>query len=122
MGNVTIRRRPGQLSRRAQKMPLTARLSLSVPPAVKITSEGRAPSCWARDSRASSIRRRAARPEVCSDDALPPAARTAVIASMAAGCIGVVAAWSRYTGLMACPGYRPGQTGQAACQTALVCP
>ena len=73
-------------------MPLTARLSLSVPPAVKITSDGRAPSSWASVSRASSIRRRATRPVPCSDDALPTVASTAVIASMAAGCIGVVAA------------------------------
>ena len=73
-------------------MPLTARLSLSVPPAVKITSDGRAPSSLASVSRDSSIRRRAARPEPCSDDALPTVASTAVIASMAAGCIGVVAA------------------------------
>ena len=43
-------------------MPLTARLSLSVPPAVKITSDGRAPSSLASVSRDSSIRRRAARP------------------------------------------------------------
>ena len=43
-------------------MPLTARLSLSVPPAVKITSDGRAPSLSAISSRDSSIRRRAARP------------------------------------------------------------
>ena len=40
-------------------MPLTARLSLSVPPAVKITSDGRAPSSWPAISRASSMRRRA---------------------------------------------------------------
>ena len=73
-------------------MPLTARLSLSVPPAVKITSEGRAPNFCASASRASSIRRRAVRPVVCSEDALPAAAKTAVIASMAAGYIGVVAA------------------------------
>ena len=49
-------------------------------------------------SRDSSIRRLAARPAVCSDDALPTVASAANIASMATGCIGVVAAWSRYTG------------------------
>ena len=89
---VTIRLRRGSASRRAQKMPLTARLSLSVPPAVKMTSDGRAPSSSASVSRDSSIRRRAARPVPCSEDALPTVASTAVIASMAAGCIGVVAA------------------------------
>src|ERR1700732_2196214 len=56
-------------------MPLTARLSLSVPPAVKITSDGRAPSFSASVSRDSSIVRRATRPEVCSDDAFPTAGR-----------------------------------------------
>src|SRR5690606_40094386 len=40
---ATMRVRRGSAARRAQKMPLTARLSLSVPPPVKITSEGRAP-------------------------------------------------------------------------------
>ena len=73
-------------------MPLTARLSLSVPPAVNTTSEGRAPSRAAMLSRDSSIRRRAARPAVCSEEAFPTVANAAVIASMAAGCIGVVAA------------------------------
>ena len=80
-------------------MPLTARLSLSVPPAVKITSDGLAPSAAAMSSRASSIMRRARRPEVCSDDALPRASRasfsSAVIAAAASGSMGVVAAWSR---------------------------
>ncbi len=46
-------------------------------------------------SRDSSSRRRAARPAVCSEEALPTCASAAVIASMASGCIGVVAAWSR---------------------------
>jgi hypothetical protein len=69
------------------------------PPAVKITSDGRAPSAAAMVSRASSTRRLARRPEVCSDDALPRTARaslsSAVIAAAASGSIGVVAAWSR---------------------------
>ena len=73
-------------------MPLIARLSLSVPPAVKITSDGRAPRTAATVSRDSSIRRRATRPAVCSEDAFPTVPSTAVIASMAAGSIGVVAA------------------------------
>jgi hypothetical protein len=38
------------------------------------------------------MRLRADRPDVCSDEALPTVDSTAVIASMAAGCIGVVAA------------------------------
>ena len=54
--------RRGSAARRAQKMPLTARLSLSVPPPVKITSDGRAPSAAATRSRDSSTRRRARRP------------------------------------------------------------
>jgi hypothetical protein len=76
-------------------MPLTARLSLSVPPAVNTTSDGRAPRAWAMVSRDSSTRRRAARPEPCSEDALPVIAMAAVIAATAAGSTGVVAAWSR---------------------------
>ncbi len=73
-------------------MPLTARLSLSVPPAVKMISDGRAPSRSAISSRDSSMRRRAVRPLVCSEEALPTVLSTAVIDSTAAGCIGVVAA------------------------------
>ena len=78
----------------------------------KITSEGRAPRRAAIVSRDSSTRRRAARPAVCSEDALPTIDSAAAIASMAAGCIGVEAAWSRYTDrvwLIAHSGYRPGQ-------------
>src|SRR6266550_1539711 len=77
-------------------MPLTARLSLSVPPPVKTTSDGRAPSAAASRSRDSSAVRRARRPEACNDDAFPTSANAAVIAAAAAGSIGVVAAWSRY--------------------------
>eukprot|EP01133_Synstelium_polycarpum_P025930 gene25930-biopygen22365 len=73
-------------------MPLTARLSLSVPPEVKMTSDGRAPKLAAIDSRDSSTRRRAARPEPCSEDALPTVLKVSVIASIAAADIGVVAA------------------------------
>ncbi|SKP41431.1 Uncharacterised protein [Mycobacteroides abscessus subsp. abscessus] len=76
-------------------MPLTARLSLSVPPAVKITSDGRAPRAAAIDSRDSSTRRRASRPAPCKEAAFPVCAMVAAIASMASGRIGVVAAWSR---------------------------
>ena len=46
-------------------------------------------------SRASSTARRACRPEACSELGLPTSSRCAVIASTAAGTIGVVAAWSR---------------------------
>ena len=46
-------------------------------------------------SRDSSTTRRASRPEACSELALPTSDSWAVIASMAAGSIGVVAAWSR---------------------------
>ena len=60
-----------------QYAPLTARLSASVPPEVKITSAGCAPTWAAIDSRASSTTRRAARPEPCSDDAFPDPAELA---------------------------------------------
>jgi hypothetical protein len=74
-------------------------LSLSVPLPVKTTSEGRAPIAAARRSRDSSTTRRACRPAVCRDDALPAADRAAVTAavtvSTASGSMGVEAAWSR---------------------------
>ena len=46
-------------------------------------------------SRDSSTTRRACRPEACSELGLPTSRRCAVIASIATGSIGVVAAWSR---------------------------
>ncbi len=67
-------------------------MSDSVPPLVKTTSEGRAPTAAAIASRDSSTARRAARPDACSDEALPTRERAAVIASTATGSIGVVAA------------------------------
>ena len=67
-----------------------------MPPEVKTTSDGRQPMAPAMVSRDSSTTRRASRPEVCSDDALPVRPSCSVIASIAAGRIGVVAAWSRY--------------------------
>ena len=73
-----IRVRRASAARRAQKMPLTARLSLSVPPPVKMTSDGRAPSAAAARSRASSTTRRARRPGPCSDEALPTSAAALV--------------------------------------------
>ncbi len=95
-GLTTTRVRRGSPSRRAQNMPLTARLSLSVPPPVNSTSEGRAPRAAASRSRDCSAVRRASRPLACSDDALPTRASCSVIAATASGSIGVVAAWSRY--------------------------
>ena len=55
-----IRVRRGSAARRAQYRPLTARLSLSVPPVVSTISDGRAPTAAAIRSRDSSTR--AARP------------------------------------------------------------
>ena len=66
-----------------------------MPPEVNSTSEGRAPSAWAIDSRDSSTTRRARRPEVCSEEGLPTTAISAAIASITCGSTGVVAAWSR---------------------------
>ena len=73
-------------------MPLTARLSLSVPPVVSTTSDGRAPTASAIRSRDSSTTRRARRPAECSDEALPVRRSSAVIAVTAGSSIGVVAA------------------------------
>ena len=70
-----IRRRRGSSARRAHHRPFRARLSASVPPEVKTTSLGWAPSAAAIVSRDSSTVRRAARPEPCRDDALPVRAR-----------------------------------------------
>ena len=75
-----------------QYPPLTARLSASVPPEVKISSAGWAPTWAAIDSRASSTTRRAARPDPCSDEAFPTRPSSRLIASTASGTIGVVAA------------------------------
>ena len=92
---TSTRVRRGSAARRAQYRPLTARLSLSVPPVVNTTSDGRAPTDAAIRSRASSTSRRARRPAVCSDDALPVRASAAAMAATASSSIGVVAAWSR---------------------------
>ncbi len=109
--DTTMRRRRGSVVRRPQNRPLTARLSASVPPAVKTTSLGRAPSAAATDSRASSTVRRAARPAACSDDGLPVRVSSSTNASRAAGDSGVVAAWSRYavTGTGVGPPCAPGR-------------
>ncbi len=92
---VRIRLRWSSAEHRAQNRPFTARLSASVPPLVKITSLARAPNTSASCSRDSSTTRRARRPAACSDDGLPSCASSSVIAAMASGSIGVVAAWSR---------------------------
>ncbi|BAS17160.1 hypothetical protein AHiyo8_54630 [Arthrobacter sp. Hiyo8] len=75
--------------------PLTARLSASVPPDVKMSSEGCAPAAAAIASRASSTDRRARRPEACNDEGLPVRASSRVMAVRATAARGVVAAWSR---------------------------
>ena len=62
MREASTRRRAGSCAVRDHQSPLTARLSASVPPAVKITSLGVTPSAAAIVSRDSSTRRRAARP------------------------------------------------------------
>ena len=85
----------GRPARRAQNIPLTARLSASVPPLVKMTSLARAPNTSAICSRDSSTTRRARRPALCSDEGLPNWASSSVIAAIDSGSIGVVAAWSR---------------------------
>ena len=85
----TCRREP---SWRAQYRPLTARLSASVPPLVKTTSLGRAPNTSASCSRDSSTTRRARLPAACSDEGLPSRASSSVIAVIASGRMGVVAA------------------------------
>ena len=70
-GLARTRVRAGSASRRDQYRPFTARLSASVPPEVKTTSLGRAPSASARVSRASSTVRRALRPAAWREEALP---------------------------------------------------
>ena len=92
MADTSTRVRRGSAARRAQYRPLTARLSLSVPPVVSTTSDGRAPTAAAIRSRDSSTSRRDRRPAECSDDALPVRPHAAVIAAIAASSIGVVAA------------------------------
>ena len=82
----------GSASRRAQKMPLTARFTDSVPPPVNTTSDGRAPRSLAIDSRDSSTMRRARRPEPCSEAAFPGREAARAIAASASGTTGVSAA------------------------------
>ena len=92
---ATIRRCAGSCAAAAHSVPLTARLSDSVPPEVRTISLGRDPRHAAMRSRASSTTARAARPLVCSDEGLPTAPIVSAIASTTCGRTGVVAAWSR---------------------------
>jgi len=62
-------------SRAASAHPITARLSASVPPDVKITWPGSAPSASAIVRFASSMPARAARPNRWAEDGLPKASR-----------------------------------------------
>lgn len=87
-----MRIRRGFSSRLAQYSPLTARLSASVPPEVKITSDGCAPAAAASVSRASSTARLARRPAPCSDEGFPVRASSRVMTVSASADRGVVAA------------------------------
>src|SRR5690606_26473887 len=78
-------------------MPLTARLSASVPPDVNTTSLARTPSTAAMRARASARASAARSPRVCELDGLPNSAvRYGHIASSTSRRTGVVAAESRY--------------------------
>jgi len=59
---------------------------------VNTTSDGRAPTDAAIDSRASSTARRASLPAECSEEALPVRDNASLIAAAACRSIGVVAA------------------------------
>ena len=67
----------------------------SVPPEVKMTLRGSAPTSAATSPRACSISRRAARPSPCTEDGLPVSSSAAVMAARAAGRSGAVAFQSR---------------------------
>ena len=64
----------------------------TVPPEVKITSEGWAQAAAASTSLASSTERRARRPDPCSEEGLPVRASSRVSAASASGARVVVAA------------------------------
>jgi hypothetical protein len=81
--------------RRPWPRPWIARALASVPPLVKTTSPARMPKLWATLSRASSSRRRAARPWPCTAEGLPPASSAASTAARASGRSGSVALASR---------------------------
>jgi hypothetical protein len=82
-------------SRRARPLPARARLLASVPPLVKITPSGAAPTRAATAARASSTIRRPARPQRCTEEGLPQWLSAAVIAAAASGRSGAVAFQSR---------------------------
>jgi hypothetical protein len=60
-------------SRAASAAPMMPRLSASVPPDVKITWFGSAPTAWAISRRACSTPARAARPNRCALEGFPNA-------------------------------------------------
>jgi hypothetical protein len=68
---------------------------LSVPPEVKTTSTGSAPSDAATRARPSSSSIFACWPALWIEDGLPTVVSASVNAASASGRIGVVAAWSR---------------------------
>ena len=89
-------RRRGSAARRDQKMPLSARLSASVPPEVNTTSPGRQPSGLGDGlARLLDHPPGARGPRRAASWGCRRRRRCAVIASTAAGTMGVVAAWSR---------------------------
>ena len=73
----------------------SASMLASVPPEVKTTLRGSAPTSAATCSRASSIRRRAARPSAWTEEGLPQTSSAATIAARASGRSGAVAFQSR---------------------------
>ncbi len=72
-----------------------AALTASVAPLVNTTSLGLAPRSSATCSRATSIATRAAWPSAWTRDGSAAAANHGIMASMAAGLVGDVDAWSR---------------------------
>ena len=113
MADATRCRRPA--GRAASATPRTARLSASVPPPVKITSLGRAPSRPATAERASSRAALAAWPNAWMLEAFPKRSRTAAsMASATRGSTGVVALWSRYSRIRTDPSTRAGRRQRTA--------
>ena len=71
--------------------PRNAMLFASVPPLVKTTERGDAPTRRATASRAASTLALAARPGPCTDDGFPPASRAEATARATSGRTGAVA-------------------------------
>ena len=84
-GNPDARRSPG----------VSASALASVPPEVKTTLRGSAPTAPATAALASSTSRRALRPSSWTEEGLPGRSQAAAIASRASGRSGVVAFQSR---------------------------